>query len=63
MDHGDAGLLTPLAYACRKNNLDVARFLIDNGADVNREFQDDWSPLRSGFACQCDPRVSDSGKS
>lgn len=28
--------LTPLAFACKKNNLEIAKFLIENGADVNK---------------------------
>lgn len=36
---------TPLGSACRNNNLDMIKLLVDSGADINVEDGDDRSPL------------------
>jgi len=42
---GDGGRLTPLVYAARANAMDMARMLIEAGADVNQVAGYGWSPL------------------
>ena len=41
----DGGQITPLVYAARTNAIDVARALIEAGADVNQVTGYSWSPL------------------
>ena len=41
----DGGELTPLVYAARSGAIDVARVLIEAGADVNQVTNYGWSPL------------------
>ncbi len=41
----DGGELTPLIYAARAGSIDVARVLLDAGADVNQVSRYGWSPL------------------
>jgi ankyrin repeat protein len=41
----DGGELTALVYAARASSVDVARVLLDAGADVNQTTRYGWSPL------------------
>jgi len=41
----DGGELTPLIYAARTGAIDVARVLLEAGADVNQASRYGWSPL------------------
>lgn len=41
----DGGELTPLIYAARTGSIDVAKVLLDAGADVNQVSRYGWSPL------------------
>jgi ankyrin repeat protein len=41
----DGGLMTPLVYAARANATEVARVLIEAGADVNQRAGYGWTPL------------------
>ncbi|KAH9902976.1 ankyrin repeat-containing domain protein [Cubamyces lactineus] len=42
---------TPLHWAASSGSVDIARYLIDQGADVNRGDSGGWSPLH--IACMC----------
>ncbi len=37
---------TPLMFASREGSLEMVRFLVENGADVNAETGKGWTPLR-----------------
>src|SRR5690606_10127624 len=41
----DGGELTALVYAARTGSIDVARVLLEGGADVNQLTRYGWSPL------------------
>ncbi len=39
------GGATPLLLACREGNLEIAKILIDNGANINATDNEGWTPL------------------
>ena len=54
---GDIGK-TPLFWAAKNGHLDVCRYLVSKGADVNRKFYDKEN--KSGKVRECDELVDDS---
>ena len=51
--HGD-GYTTPLHVAVKYNHLDVARLLIDRGADIDAKSYAGWTPLhQAAFDNNC----------
>jgi ankyrin repeat protein len=40
----------PLHIACQKGFLDIIKFLLDNGADINKEGKDKMTPLHDAIS-------------
>jgi ankyrin repeat protein len=58
--HGDDGYCkrTPLHYACRNGNAEIAKFLIGKGAKVNAKDRDGGTPLHDA----CEPQYIELAK-
>lgn len=37
--------------ACIDENLDVVKFLVENGASVNQQDNEGWTPLHAAASC------------
>ena len=38
-------VVTPLYIACKNGNINVVKYLVENGADINKKNKDKWTPL------------------
>ena len=36
---------TPLFYVCEKGHIDIVKYLVEHGANINKEDKNDWTPL------------------
>jgi len=44
-------LPSPSPQACIDENLDMVKFLVENGANVNQQDNEGWTPLHAVASC------------